>query len=35
MTGGVLVRLYEEGTTGVVYAFGNPDIPTQVRKVTP
>jgi hypothetical protein len=35
LTGGLLVRLYEEGRTGMVYAFGNPDVPTQVRKVTP
>jgi hypothetical protein len=31
----MLVRLYEEGATGTVYVFGNPDIPTQVRRVTP
>ncbi|MBP1467645.1 hypothetical protein EYB53_018165 [Candidatus Chloroploca sp. M-50] len=32
---GLMVRLYEGEAIGTVYAFGDPAIPTQVRKVTP
>jgi hypothetical protein len=32
---GLLVRLYTESDSGVVYAFGDPEVPSQVRRVTP
>jgi hypothetical protein len=34
MDRGLLVPLYKAGTVDVVYVFGNPEVPTQVRKVT-
>jgi hypothetical protein len=33
--GGLMLRVYEPGTSGTAYAVGQPEIPTQIQVVTP